>query len=78
MTIELSARKAKQPKEWLVGDSIFPLFCYAELGVVHIHSKEMFSPAVSAYGTHSTAYSLVLTPKIATADESLRAFHPTE
>lgn len=83
MTIELSARKARQPKEWLVGgveggDSIYPLVCYAELGVVHIHSKELFLPTVSAYGQHNTAYSLVVTPKITTADESLRDFHPNE
>lgn len=77
MTIELTAKKPTVPEFW-AGDAVLPFSCRTELGFVYIHSSDQFLPIQAANVGHKKSYSLVLTPKITTTDESLRDFEPTE
>lgn len=77
MTIELNGRKSRKPTE-RAGDEVSPFVCKSELGIPTIHSKERFSPLAAALSEHKKAYSLIVTPKISTSDDSLRNFHPKE
>lgn len=77
MTIELSGKKQRLPEYW-VGNETSPASCKSDLGILNIHSKEMFARPEAAIVHHNQAYSLVLTPKITTTGDSLRDFTPKE
>lgn len=74
MTIELRGKR----HIWGQGDEILPDKCYSELGLLYIHSQEAFLTYSAALAAQNAAFSLVLTPKITTTDESLRTFDPLE
>lgn len=59
MTIELRGKKALLPLLWTNG-AVIPMFCHTEIGVLFIHSQEMFLPQEAAWGKHGTSYEQIM------------------